>query len=221
MIRNSPTDSKVVKGLLCVALVALGACGGERAGHSEGGGAIVDGEAETGPLDLWYGGPETGSAPDAIGANVVAPLECDGGYFIEVTDDAGTRSFRSSCVGSDAAIQTTCKFCAEDYFSAILEACSGASGIVVEVADPQICVAGGSSKRAFVSYDDGDGGIISGLGGVTFAREPTWFRGCLASNGGPTVGEFGAYVGGADAAAGAAGMKAVSGRFCLSPLGTL
>jgi hypothetical protein len=196
-----------VQGLACVlAAFALG-CGSGRVSlnapsDAATGNATVDRGAET----------ETEAPAEASSVDVESPnvLCTAGDYFIEVTDDAGTRALRSGCADSGVDVPSlSTVLCAEDLQCFYLTACGGAASV-------QLQVRGGIYGYAWFSFDDGDGGTYSGGGPIHFSNAPPQLSG-LPWEGGTIAGDYEADLPVEDDAGVTTAVSRYSGRFCVHP----
>jgi hypothetical protein len=197
---NRPTPQGVASVLAAFAL----SCGSARVSHTP----APDAATGNGTTD---GGADTEPAAEASSADVEAPAVCAAGdYFIEVNDDASTRTFRSGCAESGADVPSLSSvLCVEDLQCFYLTACGGTASV-------QLQVRTGIYGYAWFSFDDGDGGTYSGGGPIRFSNAPWQLTG-LPWEGGTIAGDYGAALPVQDDAGVTTAVNLYSGRFCVQP----
>lgn len=185
---------------LVFSLVVNVGCGGRA--HVEGpwadaatastmeGGFVVDGGAALVEPDA-----STAAGLDAS-PDVGAPIVCDAGFFIELTDDAGTWRASDNCMDGGPP-ELHVGLCAEDYACASIGGC-GDNRFVTVVTSSEVGVGFWAGE---VLYGDDDGGSYSVNASVRVTSFPPV--------GGTVAGD---YVG---EAAGAAGGRPPHGTFCV------
>jgi hypothetical protein len=159
------TDARRLVALLAI-MLPLPGCG-SRAGSSAAGDAS-SGPAEPGDASdasLEFSGPET--SPEAA----AAPIACDGGYYVEVDDGAGSFRFASACsdAGPDAPSLNR-GVCVEDCGCVDLLACDGLSSSLSLANVCGLCeVAPGATCSVAATFIGVDGGMIRGSGTLSVA----------------------------------------------------
>ncbi len=144
---------------------------------------------------------------------------CDAGFFVEVSDEAGTTRLTESCVDSGPPVPTIASYMpGEDCVGKELRACQALASVRLFTGCNE-CFSGSCSMNA--TYADGDGGLygIPGDGGfglqwgsaaVNLSARPT--------EGGIVGGTFITTFTGIADDAGVVHHKTFAGRFCvLSP----
>jgi hypothetical protein len=96
---------------------------------------------------------------------------CDAGFFVELHDEAGVRTFTSGCTDSGLSAPTLVGrgVCGEDCLCTELKACSG-SAVLTIWTGCQSCTT--ASCSVIVAYTGEDGGLTIGSGWLQFAAFP-------------------------------------------------
>ena len=202
-----------------LALVGLAACGG----HAVSGALPTDGGADGTTVGADSTAAVDASPPDSFtdASPLAMPLPdfCDGGLFVELSDDAGIKRITASCVDAGPPVPTIASYLpGEDCLGKELTACEALASVRLATGCAE-CISGSCSMRA--AYDDGEGGVfgIEGDGGsllpwgnaqVQLSPRPL--------DGGVVGGTFTATFTGIADDAGLVPSKAFTGRFCVLSL---
>ncbi|MGH7439512.1 MAG: hypothetical protein ACRENE_27805 [Polyangiaceae bacterium] len=152
--------------VLAVTLVSCGSQIVSTARSMDGGGAA---DATT-PSQIGPDGSDVAieAPPSEDVTQPPVPAACDGGFFVEVHDDAGVQTFGSGCSDSGPDVPTIMfnHLCGEDCLCTFLTACNGSGSLVMST----VC---GTCIRAecsvHVTYVAADGGQVQGNGALQFS----------------------------------------------------